>query len=80
MAGWLRPAASFIKRLCEGEGNSWEEPIGSEAALRAEEIQQKLSKSDPVKGEWNVAPDKEFTLWCDASALAMGAVLDQGGR
>ena len=80
IAGWLRPAASYVKRLCEGPGNSWEEEIGSEAAARAVEIERRIGREDPVKGVWNVKPGGAFTLWCDSSSVAMGAVLAKDGE
>ena len=80
VAGWLRPATSFVKRLCEGTNASWEEAIGDQAACRAQEIKERLEKDDPVKGCWSVRPGTAFTLWCDASTLAMGAVLERDGE
>ena len=80
VAGWLRPAASYVKRLCDGTHGSWDEPIGDEAAMRAGEINGRLGTNDPVRGEWRVRPGRSFTLWCDASSLAMGAALERDGR
>ena len=80
VVGWLRPAASFVKWLCDGEGGSWEEEIGHTAAVRVEEICRRLEQDDPVKGVWRVKPGDAFVLWCDASSLAMGAALEKDGE
>ena len=40
----------------------------------------RLGKQDPVKGPWTVRPGGTFTLWCDASSVAMGAVLERDGK
>ena len=80
VAGWLRPAASYVKRLCEGDNGSWEAPIGQEAAKRANEIRERIACHDPVRGFWTVRPGRNFTVWCDASSLAMGTVMERDGR
>ena len=80
VAGWLRLAASYTKRLCENKSGSWEEPIGPEAAQKAEEIRERISREDPARGTWRVRPGGEFTLWCDSSSVAMGAALERDGQ
>ena len=79
VAGWLRPAASYVKRFCDDHHRSWETPIGVMAAQRATEIQKKLQEHDPVKGTWRVQPHSQFTVWCDASSIAMGVALEVDG-
>ena len=80
VGGWLRLAVSYVKRLCNGDHGSWEEPIAEEAASRANEIAECIVGEDPVRGSWLVRPGSEFTLWCDASSLAMGAALERDDR
>ncbi|XP_063860663.1 uncharacterized protein LOC135100976 [Scylla paramamosain] len=43
------------------------------------EILGHVKKSDPARGRWDVIGD-EATLWADASALALGAVLEVNGE
>ena len=33
----------------------------------------------PVKEEWNIRRSQEGVIWCDASSLALGALLEIGG-
>ena len=40
---------------------------------------QEVKKGDPVKGEWHIGRSKEGVIWCDASSLALGAILEIGG-
>ena len=39
----------------------------------------RVRKNDPVKGVWRVPTSDSGTVWCDASDLAMGTVLEIGG-
>ena len=32
-----------------------------------------------VKEEWHIGRSKEGVIWCDASSLALGAILEIGG-
>ena len=73
VAGWLRVACSYIKRVAEGF--SWEDYIGDEAAGIIQEILSRVQREDPVTGKWSVPKTKKGVVWCDASSLALGVVL-----
>ena len=77
VAGWLRLASSFVKRHAEGE--KWDGYIGDRAQTMIEEIVQRVGQDDPVRGEWAVKQAAEGTVWCDASDLCKGVMLDIGG-
>ena len=76
-AGWLRVACSYVKR--HAEGDSWDDYVGDGIRDRMKEIVKEVRKNDPVKGVWRVPKSDSGTVWCDASDLAMGVVLEIGG-
>jgi transposase InsO family protein len=79
VCGWLRTACSYVKRVSEGCG--WETPIGTDAQRILEEILCRVKSEDPVKGVWNVDSDaKKCKVWCDASTLAIGVLVEVNGR
>ena len=71
---WLRVACSFVKR--ESAGECWDDYVGERAEGIIKEILCRVQKDDPVIGKWVVADTSEGTVWCDASSLAVGAVLE----
>lgn len=77
VAGWLRIATSFIKRQSEGE--KWTDYIGDRAQLMIEEVVDAVLKDDPVRGKWGVKPTEEGVVWCDASNLGMGVLVEMDG-
>ena len=78
VAGWLRVACSFIKR--RAAGSSWEDPVGSEALAMITEVVERVREDDPVRGRWHVPKTDHGTVWCDASSLAIGALLEVDGE
>ena len=76
-AGWLRVASSYAKR--HAEGVKWGDDIGEAARERVREIVEEVRTNDPVKGEWQVPQTTSGTVWCDASSLAIGVVLEMNG-
>ena len=76
VAGWLRPACSFLKRIC-GSG-PWDEPIPEKAKQFFDEIRQKVQDCDPLHGKWAVKDSQEGKIWVDASSLAIGVVVQIG--
>ena len=76
-AGWLRVACSYAKR--HAEGVKWGDDIGEVARERAREMVEEVRANDPVRGEWQVPQTKSGTVWCDASNLAIGVVLEING-
>ena len=77
VAGWLRVACSFVKRMAEG--NAWEDYIGDHSTLMINEIIQRVQLNDPVKGMWHADADGIVTVWCDASSLALGVLMEVNG-
>lgn len=76
VCGWLRVACSYVKRISEGLG--WNDDIGERARAMMMELMSKLAVEDPVKGVFHVSPCKRGRVWCDASSLALGVVLEIG--
>lgn len=80
MAGWLRVSCGFIKR--KSEGSHWDDDIGVQAYKMLHEMVEKVKQNDPVGGVWNVGEGHdvcENRVWCDASSLAVGCVLEING-
>ena len=77
VAGWLRIACSYIKR--EANGSAWDEEVGERARDLLKEVRDKIKVEDPVQGAWSVPKEERATVWCDASSLGMGVILDIGG-
>ena len=78
IAGWLRIACSYIKRRAEGE--RWDDVVGPDATQLMAEVLSRVKKEDPVKGVWKVARGEEGTVWCDASSIGMGAMVEIAGE
>ncbi|KFD49845.1 LOW QUALITY PROTEIN: hypothetical protein M513_09312 [Trichuris suis] len=79
VCGWLRPATAFIKREANRVTSRWDEPILDEQVQEhLREIAARLKVHDPAQGRWDVASTK-VRLWVDASALALGVVLEVNG-
>jgi len=77
VAGWLRVACSYLKRCAEGA--KWNDEVGTICRQRLKDVIDKVSENDPVKGVWSVDPCKKGVVWCDASSIAMGAVVEING-
>ena len=57
----------------------WEDEIDHEVLCVIQEVITEVKNRDPVKGEWHIGRSKEGVIWCDASSLALGAILEIGG-
>ncbi|GFO16630.1 Pol polyprotein [Plakobranchus ocellatus] len=77
VAGWLRVACSYVKR--QTEGSKWDDYAGDRACGLIREVVEQVQKEDPVRGKWNVPSEAKGVVWCDASNLALGVVIDIGG-
>lgn len=73
VASWLRPACGFLKRLVKGLG--WQDEMDGRIKALVDELMVRVSKEDPVQGEWCVSNSREGQIWCDASSLATGVVV-----
>lgn len=78
VAGWLRVACSFIKR--HSEGVAWEDDVGEKVREWLTDVLCRLRENDPVGGVWKVALENECKIWCDASNLAIGIVVEVAGK
>ena len=77
VAGWLRVACSYIKRRAGGSG--WNDSIGEKADNMIRETVSRVENEDPVKGLWSVPKKNNGRVWCDASDLALGVILEVDG-
>ena len=76
-AGWLRPACSYMKRLANTD--HWDDVIPERVGALVDEVCERIRSNDPVKGEWSVSPSDSGIIWCDASSLAEGVLLEIDG-
>ena len=77
VAGWLRVSCSYVKRRAEGV--RWDDYIGDRALSMIKEVMQAVKVEDPVRGMWRVIKTDIGRVWCDASDLAMGVVVEIDG-
>lgn len=78
VAGWLRTACSYVKRLCSDV--SWDCQISQEAKALVEDLLVRVQREDPVKGTWSVENQESGKVWCDASSIGIGVSLEMEGR
>lgn len=77
VAGWLRPACSFLKRLASSGG--WDSAVSEGVQRRTEELVERVKSADPVRGRWDVVQTEVGSVWCDASSIAVGIALEVDG-
>ena len=75
MCGWLRVAVAAIKRRATSIASGWDDEV-RDAALQSmlTETVARVTHDDPVRGNWCV-DGNEFTVWVDASSLALRVAL-----
>ncbi|XP_068240111.1 uncharacterized protein [Palaemon carinicauda] len=78
IAGWLRIACSYIKRRASGA--RWEDPVGEQSMMMIKEVIEGVKLDEPLRGNWCVPSVKHGVVWCDASKIAMGVVLEINGK
>ena len=78
VAGWLRVACSYVKRLAEV--GSWDNAIPGSTVTMLHEMVNRVLANDPVQGEWSVSDTKRCKVWCDASSIAVGASIEVEGH
>ena len=78
VAGWLRTACSYLRRLTNE--CRWDDEVPEATALIAREIVNRVNEHDPVGGVWSVSNSTACKVWCDASSLAMGVCLEVVGE
>ena len=64
----------------ESTGERWDDWVGNRAQGMIQEVLRRVLEEDPVKGYFRVADGIAGTVWCDASSIALGVVLEMGGR
>ena len=80
VCGWLRVAASYLKRRANAATTSWDDEVTDpELCAIVSETLQRVKASDPARGRWDVT-GSEATVWVDASSIALGAVLEVSGE
>jgi len=52
VAGWLRPACSYLKRASSGV--AWDLPVGPSIMEMVHDCQRHMQDEDPVSGRWSV--------------------------
>ena len=79
VCGWLRVAASYLKRRATAATSGWDDEITDPGLQNmVMETLQRVETADPARGRWDVTGD-EGVVWVDASSLAVGAVLEMNG-
>ena len=78
VAGWLRAACSYIKR--HSDGVAWEDEVGAKVRGWLLEVIGRLRENDPAHGVWTVNGNGSGTVWCDASGLAVGVVVEMDNK
>ncbi|XP_043208454.1 uncharacterized protein LOC122374015 [Amphibalanus amphitrite] len=77
VAGWLRVAASYLKRRVTAVSSGWDDEVTDpELCAMVIEMVERVNTSDPARGRWDVSGDGGGVVWVDASSLAIGAVLE----
>lgn len=73
-------AVAAIKRRATSMSTGWDDEV-HDPALRSMlvEVVARVTNDDPVRGSWCV-DGSEFTVWVDASSLALGVALAVDGR
>ena len=78
VGSWLRPACSYLKRLSSLQPG-WDDPVSHEVVACCAEVILRLQTEDPAQGVCSVPEDAQWSLWCDASDIAHGAVIQADG-
>ena len=75
VAGLLRLACSYVKRT---SGVDWEDRVNCKTLKVIQEILVDVEKKDPVTGAWHIPETKIGVVWCDASGIVTGVVMEIG--
>ena len=71
-----------MKRAASADDASWDDPVPPAIQVCCEELEKRLAEVDPAKGTWSISAgdSNTWTVWCDASGLALGAALEVDGK
>ncbi len=58
----------------------WDSPIPGRVRDMLQETVDRVGVEDPVGGVWCVSREDKGTVWCDASSLALGVLLEVDGE
>ena len=75
---WLRPCCSWLKRVACELSDSWDRPLPSSMAMMCSDLINRMRQEDPATGAWHVDVSSPCTVYCDASDIALGAVIEVG--
>lgn len=76
VAGWLRPAAAWLKRRANEVTRGWDDAVQDDSLRgQMESVAARLAREDPCRGVWNVHGERAV-VWTDASSLAAGVVVE----
>ena len=78
VCGWLRPVSSWLKRLAVAVTEGWDDIVPDDLQVLCQEVEQRVGHEDPVHGFWSNPVSSEWKVWCDASSIAYGVVLQAG--
>ena len=76
VCGWPRPVASWLKRLAKSLTVGWDDPVSLEPQELCSDLQKRVHNEDPVSGAWSDFQPRQWKVWCDASNIAFGVVLE----
>ena len=79
VCGWLRPVASWLKRVATSVAVAWDDAVPPELQELCLDLQKRVLNEDPVAGVWSASPSSQWKVWCDASNIAYGVVLEADG-
>ena len=75
MCGWLRVVVAAIKRHATSILLGWDDEVRDTTLWSMPmETVSRVTHDDPVRGNWCI-DGNEFTVWVDASSLALGVAL-----
>ena len=77
IARGLWPACCYMKR--RSSGIDWEEEVDEKTVAVMQEILAEVKNEAPVTGTWHIPKTKTGVVWCDASSIAIGVVMEIGG-
>lgn len=77
IAGWLRISCSYMKRRASVVG--WEDAVDDEVEGMLRDVLVRVGNEDPVKGKWFVPKATRGIVWCDASSIGLGVLLEVNG-
>ena len=79
VCGYLRPLASWLKRLASATTDAWDAAVPQELCDLCHDAAKRVEGDDPVHGAWTADDPQDWRVWCDASSIAYGVVLEADG-